>query len=238
MGDKLHKKHCDFAAAAQECIEKVLFHVLKYWRTKTGLNKICIAGGVALNCTFNGKLIDSQLFDDIYIQPASGDDGTSLGAAYYVASQKNENIKHNNIKQMPFYGPAYSKKETLSAIEKYKESITIEDLGEVKHAAEDAAKSIHDDMVIAWFQGRMEFGPRALGNRSILANPTKEDIKERLNEIVKLREGFRPFAPAVLEESASEYFELSHKNPFYYMLSVCKVKQEWGEKLPGITHVD
>jgi carbamoyltransferase len=236
--ESLSQAHCDFAASAQECLEKVLFHVVRHWRARTGARKLCMAGGVALNCTFNGKLARDGLFDDIYVQPAAGDDGTALGAAFLLAQQKGERLAGANIGELPFYGPAYSKQEMLDALEAFADRVDVTYLGSENAAAEDAARALADDKIVAWFQGRMEYGPRALGNRSILANPLVPDIKERLNTIIKLREGFRPFAPAVTMERAADYFN-DVKSPMYeYMLAVCDVRREWRERLPGITHVD
>jgi carbamoyltransferase len=234
----LSQAHRDFAAAAQECLEKILFHVLDHWRRKTGVTKLCMAGGVALNCTFNGKLLQSGLFDEVYVQPAAGDDGTALGAACVVARQSGESLAAANVGEIPFYGPAYSKAEIRAAIERFAGQVEFADLGSAVAAADDAARALLADEVIAWFQGRMYYGPRALGNRSILANPLGPDVKERLNSIVKLREGFRPFAPAAAAERAADYFEYRPSSLFDYMLATCSVRREWRERLPGVTHVD
>jgi carbamoyltransferase len=234
----LLQSHRDFAAAAQECLEKILFHVLEHWRAKTGMTKFCMAGGVALNCTFNGKLLQRGLFEDAYVQPAAGDDGTALGAACVLARQNGESLAAANVGEMPFYGPVYSKAEIRAAIERFADRVEFVDLGSAAAAAEDAARTLVADKVVAWFQGRMEYGPRALGNRSILANPLSPDIKERLNSIVKLREGFRPFAPAATAERAADYFEYHPSSLFDYMLAICTVRPEWRARLPGVTHVD
>jgi carbamoyltransferase len=234
----LPQAHRDFAAAAQECLEKILFHVLEHWRRKTGVAKLCMAGGVALNCTFNGKLLQRGLFEEVYVQPAAGDDGTALGAACVLAGQNGDSLAAANVGEMPFYGPAYSKAEIRAAIERFAGQVEFADLGSEAAAAEDAARALAADEVVAWFQGRMEYGPRALGNRSILANPLSPDIKERLNSIVKLREGFRPFAPAATADRAADYFDYRPSSLFDYMLAICTVRREWRERLPGVTHVD
>jgi carbamoyltransferase len=236
--DMLPQPHCDFAAAVQECLEKVLFHVIGYWRERTGLKKLCMAGGVALNCTFNGKLAERGLFDEIYVQPAAGDDGTAVGAALATAHRSGQPLSPAIVRALPFYGPAYAKSEVLTAIRDLAAGLDVVDLKNEAAAAEDAADALVQDQIIAWFQGRMEYGPRALGNRSILANPLIPDIKERLNRIIKLREGFRPFAPAVASERASDYFLFLPSSMFDFMLATCAVRPEWRSRLPGITHVD
>lgn len=234
----LPQPHCDFAAAMQECLEKVLFHVIGYWRERTGLKKLCMAGGVALNCTFNGKLAQRRLFEDIYVQPAAGDDGTAVGAALAAAFRMGQSLSPTIVKALPLYGPAYSKEHVLAATRTLADGLDVADLGSEEDAAEDAAEALKHDQIIAWFQDRMEYGPRALGNRSIVANPLMPDIKERLNRIIKLREGFRPFAPAVTIERARDYFDFAPSSMFDYMLATCPVRPEWCERLPGITHVD
>jgi carbamoyltransferase len=236
--EMLPQEHCDFAAAAQEAMERALFHVIGYWQKKTRLKNLCMAGGVALNCTFNGKLHAKRLFDRIYVQPAAGDDGSALGAALVTARERGDTLSPNIINAMPYYGPSFSKDAIEAAIIEGGEGLKVRELESVEAAADDAALALANDEIVAWFQGRMEYGPRALGNRSILANPLISDIKEKLNRIIKLREGFRPFAPAVANGFAHNYFEFDPSTMFDYMLSVCPVAKEWRERLPGITHVD
>jgi carbamoyltransferase len=234
--ESLEQCHKDLAATVQENLEEVLFHVIRYWREKTGLTNLCYAGGVALNCTFNGKLIASDLFNHVYIQPAAGDDGAALGAALYVYSQKNDDPWFPC--EVPYYGPAYRKEEILESIRNRGAAVECIDLLSIDDTAKYAAADIQKDLVIALFQGRMEYGPRALGNRSILANPTKSDIQSRLNRIVKKREEFRPFAPAVIYEKFYQMFEFHDSVLFDYMLATAQVRSEWRSRLPGVTHVD
>ncbi len=237
--ETMEQKHYDFAAAAQECLERALLHNISHWQKATGLNNLCMAGGVALNCTFNGKLIEQNIFSDFYIQPAAGDDGTSLGAALFAAHKSGEDLAKSRHQEMPFYGPKATQDEISRAIDSAEGDFIVEEFGSVEEAAADAAQGVADDLVQAWFQGRMEFGPRALGNRTIIANPASPDIKSRVNMIIKLREGFRPFAPAVTMEHARDYFEIdTSAAPFEYMLATCQVAPDWQSKLPGITHVD
>jgi len=229
----------DLAASVQEALENSITRLLCHWATKTGQKNLCMTGGVALNCTLNGKLIKQKLFEDLFIQPAAGDDGTALGAALFASHNLEPDKFHTQRRPMPFFGPEYSQTEMNAAAEKFVGKIIIDDLGTPERAASDAAEALSKDAIVAWFQGRMEYGPRALGNRSITANPMISDIKERLNAIIKLREGFRPFAPAVAAEHASRYFEIGDgASPFDYMLATTMVRPEWRERLPGITHVD
>jgi len=236
--ETLPQAHCDFAAAAQECLERVLFHVLGHWRQTTGLTRLCMAGGVALNCTFNGKLIQSGLFDEVYIQPAAGDDGTALGAALIAARDSGESLPPGRPDELPFFGPGWGEDAIRTAIANAGDGLHPVALASEQAAAVDAAQAINKDEIVAWFQGRMEFGPRALGNRSILANPLDRDIKRRLNAVIKLREGFRPFAPAVAAEHAGDYFDFIPSPAYDVMLATCPVRPDWRDRLPGITHVD
>ena len=162
--------------------------------SSTGLRRIALAGGVALNCTANGKLIESGIFDEVYIQPAAGDDGTALGAALYRASLSGE--IHNERMPVPLLGPAYPVPCIEKAIEKYASRITVTPFASLDQTCSEAAKLIAEGRVIAWYRGRMEYGPRALGNRSILADPGHPAMRDRINAMVKMREAFRPFAPA------------------------------------------
>src|SRR5262249_50802787 len=211
----------------QEGIEKVLVHVMGYWETKTGHKEFCMAGGVALNCTFNGKLAEKRLFDHIYVQPAAGDDGTALGAALITARRRGDRLSSSMVNAMPFYGPVFSREAIEAAITEGAAGLQIAEFGNGEDAADDAAQALADNEIVAWFQGRMEYGPRALGSRSIFANPLIPDIKDRLNRIIKQRESFRPFAPAVAVEYAHEYFEFTPSAMFDYMLAVCPVMKEW-----------
>jgi carbamoyltransferase len=231
---------CDFAAAAQACLERLLFHVIVHWRQHTGLRQICLAGGVALNCTFNGKLLQSGLFEQVYVQPAAGDDGSALGAAFLAAGQAGVLLDPLNCNELPYYGPSFTQAEIGRVLNEVDEGsgLAVEDLESEDQAALDAAQALADGEIVAWFQGRLEFGPRALGHRSILANPLLPDIKQELNSVIKLREGFRPFAPAVTRERAHDYFDFVPSAMFDYMLATCPVRPEWRARLPGVTHVD
>ncbi|MFT7637735.1 MAG: carbamoyltransferase [Candidatus Omnitrophota bacterium] len=222
--------HYHVAAAAQRIVEDVFIHMANFLYNKTGSENLCIAGGVGLNSVANGRLVDETPFKNIFIQPAAGDSGTSMGAALWV-NHAILDRKRKYIMKDAFLGPGFSDNQ-------YLEEIVQSGLPYI-HAnnyTQIAAKLLYQDKILGWFQGRMEFGPRALGNRSILATPCKSEMKDILNARVKFREGFRPFAPIVLEEFCGEYFDKSYPNP--YMLMVYNVREEKKALLPAITHED
>ncbi len=195
-----------------------------------------MAGGVALNCTLNGEIARSKLFKNIFIQPAANDEGCSIGAAIY-ANEKIKNDKINNYKKWnhAYFGCKYSELEILHELEIFKEKIKWEKQTDI---ASFTAKKIKAGKVVGWFQGKMEFGPRALGNRSILADPRDPKMKDRINAKVKKRESFRPFAPAVIEEDADEYFDMTGLSNSNFMLFAVPVKSKYLKKIPAVTHVD
>ncbi|OGL47301.1 MAG: hypothetical protein A2161_18780 [Candidatus Schekmanbacteria bacterium RBG_13_48_7] len=227
---EITERDYDLAASMQSCLERNLFKILNQLYAKTRVSNLCLAGGVALNSVANGKILDNTPFKDIYIQPAANDAGTSIGSALYVKhfvlnQPRNIHMTH------AYWGPSYSDKEYEAAFEKrgiqYRKEKNIE---------KTCAKFIAEGKIIGWFQGRMEFGPRALGNRSIFADPRDPKMKDRLNEKVKHREPYRPFAPAIKLESVQDYFETGDPEPF--MLRVYRFKNEKAEKVPAVNHVD
>ena len=228
--------HKDVAAALQECLDRTVLHVCGHFGTKTGLRRIALAGGVALNCTANGKLIDSGIFDQVYIQPVAGDDGTALGAALYRASRSKE--VRNMRMPVPLLGPVYDDSRIAQAIEKHSSRVDVTQLDSLDAACEAAAKLIAGGRVIAWYRGRMEYGPRALGNRSILADPGHPAMRDRINAMVKMREAFRPFAPACSVEQAPRWFQVAPDTHMPYMITVVDVRPEHRNSLPAITHVN
>jgi carbamoyltransferase len=233
---EISQDHKDVAAALQECLDRTVLHVCGHFGEKSGLRRIALAGGVALNCTANGKLIDSGRFDEVYIQPAAGDDGTALGAALYRAALSEE---VSNVRMpVPFLGPAYDASHIARAIEKYSCRIAVTEFGSPHQACEEAAKLIAEGRVIGWYRGRMEYGPRALGNRSILADPGHPAMRERINSMVKMREAFRPFAPACSIEQAHRWFQIEPGTHLPYMITVVDVRPEHRASLPAITHVN
>jgi carbamoyltransferase len=225
------ERELSVAAAAQRVVEDVVFHMARHLKQATGARNLCLAGGVTLNSVTNGLLAREGLFDQIFIQPAAGDSGTSLGAALYVDHVVLRRPRREVMKTA-FLGPEYTDAECLAAIEK--SGLPFVRASDGKNAF--AARKLAQGKIIAWFQGRLEFGPRALGNRSILATPLQAGMKDALNARVKFRESFRPFAAMVLEEECGRYFDGDQANP--YMLLVYNVRPEYQAVLPAITHVD
>jgi carbamoyltransferase len=232
----ISQDHKDVAAALQKCLDRTVLHVCGHFGKQTGLRRIALAGGVALNCTANGKLIDSGIFDEVYIQPAAGDDGSALGAALYRASLS-ENISNQRM-PVPLLGPAYDDARVECALQKQSGRIKVTLLDGPDRAREEAAKLIAEGRVIAWYSGRMEYGPRALGNRSILADPGHPAMRDRINAMVKMREAFRPFAPACSVEEAHRWFSVRCGTQMPYMITVVDVRPEHRRSLPAITHVN
>lgn len=254
----LEQVYCDMALAIQEVTEEMVLRLAEEARRLTGSDNLCLAGGVALNCVANGRLQGAGLFKELFIQPAAGDAGGALGAAYaahhiYFGGEKKVSQAPDELRGS-YLGPEFSETDILPVSRKY--GILGRKMENVAALADETAKLIAEGNVIGWFQGRMEFGPRALGARSILADARRSDMQRKLNLSIKNREGFRPFAPAVLAEEAPHYFEMEGRSP--YMLLVKEVKKErqtplpadyaswgWMEKLyfqrsdlPAITHVD
>lgn len=230
------QEHQDVAAALQACLDRAVLHVCGHFGKQTGMRHIALAGGVALNCTANGKLIDSGIFDEVYIQPAAGDDGTALGAALYRASLFEE--VPNERMPVPLLGPAYAFPCIEKAIQKYAGRIAVRRFASLEETCAEAARLIGEGRVIAWYRGRMEYGPRALGNRSILADPGHPAMRDRINAMVKMREAFRPFAPACSAEEAHRWFNVAPGTHMPYMITVVDVRPEHRASLPAITHVN
>jgi carbamoyltransferase len=228
---KLEQHHCNLALAIQRVTENIVLKMAKEAKRITGSGNICMAGGVALNCVANGKLLRNGLFKNIYIQPAAGDAGGALGAAlatYYMYFGKERVVDGKNDQMSGAYlGPEYSDKEIELLNKKVKAVHT-------KYCCADIAAKIAEGKVVGWFQGRMEFGPRALGNRSILGDARNPEMQKKLNLKIKYREGFRPFAPSVLAEDAQAYFDLNTTSP--YMLLVAPVRKKRRKKLPKNYH--
>ncbi|HEY0636150.1 MAG TPA: carbamoyltransferase C-terminal domain-containing protein [Pseudonocardiaceae bacterium] len=237
-GEPMTQRHMDVAAAMQATLEATLLHVLRAAREETGLRRLCTAGGVALNCTANGLISRSRLFDGVFVQPASGDDGSALGAALYAHSRRSPVDVRGRL-GMPYWGPSYSDERIRSAITA-RTDCTARPVTEFRELAREVAGLLADGKVVAWFQGRMEFGPRALGNRSILADPRDPGMRDHLNAVVKQREDFRPFAPVVRAEDVHEYFEVVEgaEDRYAHMLFVVRTRAEYREALPAVTHVD
>jgi carbamoyltransferase len=224
-------KHMDLAAAVQKIYEEIVFDVLKSISIVIG-NKtnLCLGGGCAYNGTANGKIIDNSIFSKLWIPPAPSDAGSAVGACLHYLV-KNKKLKER-VGKNPFLGPMYYYNEIETAIKKSK----FYKFASEKTLTDYIAKKLHEGKVIGWYHGHCEFGSRALGNRSILANPTIPGMKDKINKVIKKREGFRPFAPMVIKEKQHEYFDMKDDIP--YMNQVVQVKKEYRDKLPSITHVD
>jgi carbamoyltransferase len=252
----LTEREFDLAASIQEVTEEVVLRLARTARKLSGERRLCLAGGVALNCVANGKLARRGLFDEIWVQPAAGDAGGALGAALAVAMEHGAPRTHpasgRDAMAGALLGPAYDENEISACLEARGMSYTQLPEDEL---IQEVAAALEAGKVVGWFQGRLEFGPRALGNRSILGDPRDPRMQSTMNLKIKFREGFRPFAPSVLAEDATRYFELSQDSP--YMLLVADVAPErrvecptgsnaWGlgllqlprSELPAVTHVD
>lgn len=221
--------HFDIAYSLQKVVEETVLQLVNWFQRETGAENLCMAGGVALNCVLNAVIRDCSDFKNIWVQPASGDAGTALGAALWVNAQQNQNSS-DFVMDHCYWGPEYSDAE----IEKFLKWSKVR-YRKLDNVAKEAAEILSQDKIIGWFQGRMEFGPRALGSRSILASPIHAEMQSRLNEI-KDREDFRPVAPVVLESDAAEWFEGAGFSPF--MLFVYCVKPDKADKIPAVRHVD
>ena len=228
--DEIEQKHCNLALAIQTVTEEIVLKLVKFTKEFTGESKLCLAGGVALNCVANAKLLDAGIFDEIYVQPAAGDAGGALGAAlaiqYLYFKEKRELSKEKM--QGTYLGPSYSEKEIMQMNKQTK--AVYKSFTDSKELCSELASILKSDKIVGWFQGRMEFGPRALGNRSILGNPSSPEMQKKLNLQIKYREGFRPFAPSVLEEDAHLFFDLKQNSP--YMLFTANVNQQTRKELP------
>lgn len=228
--EPITQHHKNIAAALQLRLETVVLKHLKHLKEETGLTKLCIAGGVGLNCSMNGAIEQSGMFDEIFVQPASGDDGSTLGACFVAAKKSGLDIKPK--KEHNYYlGSVFSQEDIKSAVEKSGVKFTFHD-----NVFKETANLLEQGNIIAWHQGRAEFGPRALGNRSILTKPFPESMKDYINAKVKFREEFRPFAPAVLKEHCSEYFDINQESP--HMLIACNVQPDKKEEIAATVHVD
>jgi carbamoyltransferase len=232
-------KWADLAHSAQVVFEEIFFHVLNDLHARTGLTKIAMAGGCALNSVANGKIFERTPFREVFVQPAAGDNGTAIGAAYYVEHSVLRRPRTFVMKHA-YTGPGFSDAEVMAAIEQARGNGWDASIGVRRLEDADLYREVVTAMtagkVVGWFQGNMEFGPRALGNRSIVADPRRADMKDILNKRIKHRETYRPFAPSVLEEKAHEIFERGEPSPF--MLMVYKVKESHRAKIPAVTHVD
>lgn len=243
FNDAIEQKHLDVAYATQALYEKCFMHMLRYLHSETKVDSLCIAGGCGANSVANGKITSMTPFKNIFVQPAPGDAGGAIGAAL-VTSEKVSSQSSRSIFSA-YLGPSYTNEETSEAIEEFLRKSTlpveVKKIGENKLRSEEdflhyIALSIANGGVVGWFQGRAEWGPRALGNRSILADPRRKDMQEVLNKKIKRRESFRPFAPSILSDHASQWFETDQLVP--HMMSVYPIIDTKRLLIPAVCHVD
>jgi len=225
---ELHHKHV--AAALQNRIEEIVLSQLKKAKEEFGFKKLCLSGGLFLNCSLNGKILQSKLFDEIFVQPASSDDGAAIGACF-LSHKKLKSVLENHKFHNVYLGSTYSNSKIEEIIKTYKI-----DYKKPENIFDFTAKKLKNKKIVGWFQDGAEFGPRALGNRSILTAPFPKEMKDVLNSRVKFREEFRPFAPAILNEFTQDYFEIAQESP--HMLITSKVKTEKIDEIPAVTHID
>ncbi len=255
--EDIGQEYMDMALAIQMVTEEIVLRIVRTARELTGSRQLCMAGGVALNCVANGKILREGIFDQIWIQPASGDAGGALGAAqalWHIGREQPRSVSEEDSMRGSYLGPEFSRDEITRTCRRMR--APYRSFSSEKELCDTVADLLADGNVVGWFQGRMEFGPRALGNRSILGDPRNADMQKRLNLKIKYREGFRPFAPSVLEEDAATIFDLQSRSP--YMLLVAPVREalrnplpeDYDERdiwerlyfvrssLPAVTHVD
>lgn len=230
--EPLTTRHYEIAEALQMISEEVAVYMLDWLQKKTGMGNIVVSGGFFMNSVFNGKILQKTKFKKVFISSCPDDSGTSLGAALYtynhILGKKNRYEQIHN-----YYGPEYSNLEIKEILDKYKIKYSY-----VENIEKETAKIIKEGKIVGWFQGKMEFGQRALGNRSILADPRDPNMKDKVNMAVKYRELFRPFAPSILEEKVIEYFECEREVRVPFMEKVFMIKKEKREQIPAVTHMD
>lgn len=226
------QRHFDIAASVQKAFEETMFHMLRWLADETGSTNLCLAGGCALNSLANGKIADNTPFQNLYVQPASHDAGGALGSALHVYHQELGG-KRDFVMKHAYYGPQYDRERCRSAaVLAGLRPVSLED----DKLADRVSGLLSEGKIVAWFQGRMEWGPRALGSRSFLADPRRADMKETINRKIKLREPFRPFAPSMLAEASERYFGKRHDAPF--MNTVYPVLEARRRDIPAVVHVD
>ncbi|MGI8897557.1 MAG: carbamoyltransferase family protein [Pyrinomonadaceae bacterium] len=231
-GAQLTQREHDIASSLQLRLEEVGFHMLRHLHQQTKLTDLGLSGGVAYNSVMNGKILLNTPFRRVFVQPAAGDSGTALGVCYQIYNGI-LNHKRGPAIEVAYTGPEFTNADIRAELER--SDLTFENCAD-EDLTKRAARDIADGLVVGWFQGRMEFGPRALGNRSIVVDPRRAQMKDILNDRIKKREPFRPFAPSILEEHTDEYFEQSHPAPT--MLMVYQIRPERRPEIPAVTHVD
>jgi len=227
---EIEDRHKNIAYAVQEACEAAMMNVVRMAIAKTQCRNVCLAGGVALNSKANGKIVASGLVEKFFVQPAAADDGVALGAALAPCLDDNGKLPHQPMRH-GYWGPSFEDEAILSALRTYKLRHT-----RLPDPASTAAEMLSQGKILGWFQGRMEFGPRALGSRSILADPRDPEMNTKVNNAVKFREWWRPFAPSLKKEAAGDYLESATDSPF--MILTAQVRPEKRSVIPSVTHVD
>ena len=238
--DELMQRHKDIACSVQAMYEEAFFHLLNHIYSCHGMETLALAGGCAMNSVANGKIYERSPFRKVYIQAASGDAGGAIGAAFAVWNKVLGNPR-TFVMEHAYYGPEFSHNDVIDLIHRYQDELErlgcqVKEVVDLEILCQRTASAIADGYVIGWFQGRMEWGPRALGNRSILSDPRRPDMKDILNLKIKRRESFRPFAPSILREAVKEWFETDDDVPF--MLQVYQIREEKRKEIPAVTHVN
>ncbi|KAA0676212.1 carbamoyltransferase C-terminal domain-containing protein [Roseomonas genomospecies 6] len=229
---EIDERAADMACSVQALLEERCFELLRDLHAATGSPNVCLAGGVALNCSMNGQIRAHTPFANVFVLPAANDAGLSIGAALLASADAGVPVRREPLEHA-YYGTEHGTAEIEAALRTLPETVSVRRPAKLE---EEVADLLADHAIVGWYQGRMEFGPRALGHRSILANPTRADAKDIVNAKVKFREAFRPFAPVVVEEEAQRYFEYGGRQPF--MLTVDMVRPECRTVIPAVTHVD
>jgi carbamoyltransferase len=232
---ELDEFHQDIAHSGQRIVDEIMVKMATHVREQTGLENVCIAGGVGLNCVANWRILQESGFRNIFIQPAAGDSGGALGTAFYLY---NSVLKHPRtfVMKHAYWGPSFTDEQMETALQA--NNIAYEYVDREEDLLSATAELIEKGQVVGWFQGRLEFGPRALGSRSLVADARNPKMKDIINAKVKFREAFRPFAPSVLRERAHEYFEMPEGMDAPFMLLVPKVREDKRQVVPAITHQD
>ena len=238
--EELTPRHRDIAHSVQAMYEEALFHLLNHLHERHGQSSLALAGGCAMNSVANGKIYANTPFRTVYIQSAAGDAGGAIGAAFAVAAERGE-TRPPFVMNHAYWGPEFSNSYVVTLCEKEQRALSnercmVRQVNEEAQLVKEIAHAIAQGLIVGWFQGRMEWGPRALGNRSILADPRRTDMKEILNLKIKRRESFRPFAPSILREHVADWFETDDDVPF--MMQVYQVRPERRDFIPAVTHVD
>lgn len=239
-GETITDRHRNIAASLQEVYEEAFFHVLNHAQQCSGYTSLALSGGCAMNSVANGKIFERTPFRELYVQSAAGDGGGAIGAAFYVWHQE-LGMPRSFVMDHAYWGPEYRDEDIRQVLADHESAISstgcsIEQIDEEERLCGKTARAVEEGKVVGWFQGRMEWGPRALGNRSIVCDPRRADMKDILNSKIKRRESFRPFAPSIIREAVKDWFETDYDVPF--MLQVYQIRKEKQAIIPAVTHVN